>query len=81
MAVKVITPSKTYNGKYCGVQFTNGVGIFEDEQLAKQVASTLGYQVEKVEAEKAPAKETPKAPAKAPAKATGKKATTKKAGE
>lgn len=67
MAVKVIVPSKTYNANYLGVQFENGVGVFEDEALAKEVAKTLGYKVEHVTEKKAPAKRattTRKAPAK-----------------
>lgn len=68
MAVKVIVPSKTYNANYLGVQFLNGVGVFEDEALAKEVAKTLGYQVEAIKAE--PKAEPRKATAKkkAPAK-------------
>lgn len=60
MAVKVIVPSKTYNDVYMGVKFENGVGIFEDEQLGKDVASVLGYEIEKPEpVKKAPAKKAP----------------------
>ncbi|MGG4390481.1 hypothetical protein ABEU97_20315 [Priestia megaterium] len=56
MAVKVIVPSEIYNEVAFGVQFEQGVGIFEDEKYAKEIADTLGYKVEKVEAKKAPAK-------------------------
>lgn len=71
MAVKVIVPSKKYNAKYLGVQFVNGVGVFEDEALAKSIAKTLGYQVEPIEE-----KSEPKATAKKTT--TAKKAPTKK---
>lgn len=48
MAVKVIVPSKTYNEKYFGVDFVNGVGIFEDEKLAYKISEILGYKVENI---------------------------------
>ena len=64
MAVKVIVPSKTYNEKYLDVQFENGVGIFEDEKLAKSIAQVLGYKVEAIKAEKPEPKKTTKRAAK-----------------
>lgn len=73
MAVKVIVPNTHYNAVFLGVQFKDGVGIFEDEELAKNIAQTLGYKVEPIEEEKAEAK---KAPEK---KSTAKKSTAKKA--
>lgn len=58
MAVKVIVPSKTYNERAFGVQFVNGEAVFKDEKLAKDIASALGYEVQKL------AEDKPKAPAK-----------------
>lgn len=60
MAVKVIVPNKHYNTTAFGVQFVDGVAVFEDEAFAKQVAERFGYQIE--------VEEKPKAEKKAPAK-------------
>lgn len=72
MAVKVTVPNKNYNEFYFGVQFKNGVAVFEDEKKGKEVASRLGYQVEEIPAVKA--EENKPAPKRKPAK----KATEKK---
>jgi hypothetical protein len=64
MAVKVIVPSKTYNAKYLGVEFKDGVGIFEDEKLAKEIAEALGYEIEEIEPKDEPKDEPKKAPAR-----------------
>lgn len=58
MAVKVIVPNKGYNEVFLGVEFKDGVGIFEDEALAKSVAETLGYEIEEIKEAKAPAKKS-----------------------
>lgn len=76
MAVKVIVPSETYNETFWGVQFVNGVGIFEDEEKARNIAQILGYKVEPIEE---PKKETPKK--SAPKKATTAKKTPPKKDE
>lgn len=57
--VKVITPSKIFNGVRGGVAFHKGVGIFTDEKLAKEVATKFGYKME-VEKPKPAPKPTPK---------------------
>lgn len=77
MAVKVIVPSKTYNEKAFGVQFVNGEATFEDEQLANNVAETLGYKVVQLDG----ADSEPEAKGKAPAKRQPAKRTAKKAEE
>lgn len=65
--IKVIVPNKKYNERYFGVQFVDGVAIFEDEKEGKAIADRLGYEV--VEEKKVPTKTKPKAPVKkAPAK-------------
>ncbi len=45
-------PNKGYEGYYGGVRFHKGVGIFEDEELAKELAKRYGYEVVKVDGEK-----------------------------
>lgn len=70
MAVKVIVPNKFYNAVFMGVEFKEGVGIFEDEKAAKEVATMLGYKIEKIDEPKAEEKPEPK---KAPKKKATKK--------
>jgi FAD synthase len=65
MAVKVIVPNPNYSEFFVGVEFKNGVGLFEDEKLGKEIAETFGYKVEpveevKAEPKKAAAKKAPK---------------------
>lgn len=57
MAIKVRVPNGSFNGIRGGVVFTNGVGIFEDEKLGRQVADSFGYEVIE-EKKKATAKKT-----------------------
>lgn len=72
MAVKVTVPNKNYNEFYFGVQFKNGVAVFEDGAKGKEVASRLGYEVEEISTEKSEEKKP--APKRKPArKTTGKK--------
>jgi hypothetical protein len=67
MAVKVIVPNKQYSDVFMGVRFENGVGIFEDEKVAREIADFFGYEIEELEPKKkSPARKAPakKAPAK-----------------
>ncbi|MEH7117208.1 hypothetical protein V7128_07270 [Neobacillus vireti] len=59
MAVKVIVPNPNYSETFVGVEFKNGVGVFEDEKLGKEIAEAFGYKVEADEPKKAPAKKAP----------------------
>lgn len=70
MAVKVIVPNINYNEFYFGVQFKDGVAIFEDEAEARKIAARLDYIVEPIEAEKPKAKPKTKAK-KTPTKKEG----------
>lgn len=65
MAVKVIVPNKFFNGKRAGVKFVDGVGVFDNDKLGKEIAERFGYEVENVP-KKAPAKKA--SPKKAPVK-------------
>lgn len=84
MAAKVIVPNKHYSEFYFGVQFKNGVAVFEDEDRAKRIADRMGYEVEPIKADtKEDSKAAPKkAPAKrkAPAKKAAAKGADKKEG-
>lgn len=70
MAIKIKVPNANFNGERGGVQFKNGVGIFEDEELGKRIAYDKGYEIIELDKEK----ET-----KAETKKTTKKTTKKKA--
>jgi len=59
MAIKLRVSNPNYNEyvEQWGVQFSEGVGIFENEDKAKEIALTLGYEiVEKPKAKKTTAK-------------------------
>jgi FAD synthase len=75
--VKVVVPNKAYRGVIAGVQFHNGVGIFEDEKLAKQIAEQFGFEVVEDQAEVKEEKPVETKEDKKPAP----KKRTKKAGE
>jgi len=45
LAYKVIVPDKNFNDIRCGVKFTKGEAIVEDEKVAKMLAESLGYKV------------------------------------
>lgn len=77
MAVKVIVPNKHYNEQYFGVQFKDGVAVFEDEKLAKSVSNRLGYRIEPIKENK-PDKTVKPDKEKKPAAKPKKKATAKK---
>lgn len=38
-------PNKSYDGYYGGVKFDKGVGVFEDVELAKDLAGRYGYKL------------------------------------
>jgi len=46
MAVKVTVPNPDFNKKKLGVQFKDGVGIFDDEKKATTFARRFGYEIE-----------------------------------
>jgi len=58
--IKVIVPNKGYNAEFAGVHFINGIGLFEDEALAKQIAADFGYEIEAEVKEAKPKKATSK---------------------
>lgn len=81
--VEMHVPNKQYDGYYGGVRFHKGVGVFEDVELAKELAGRYGYKIveikeENAEVEVEEVKEEAEKPA--PKKRTRKKATPK-AGE
>ncbi|MFA2595275.1 hypothetical protein ABR772_25835 [Bacillus cereus] len=59
--IKVIVPNKGYNAEFAGVHFVNGVGLFEDEALGKQIAADFGYEIEAEVKEAKPKKVAAKA--------------------
>lgn len=54
--VEIHVPNKGYEGYLGGVRFHNGIGVFEDVELAERLAEQFGYKVVKEEAPK-PVKE------------------------
>lgn len=81
--VEMHVPNKQYDGYYGGVRFHNGVGVFDDVELAKELAGRYGYEIVEIKEENAEVKvEEVKEEAEKPApkKRTRKKATPK-AGE
>lgn len=80
--VEMHVPNKSYEGYYGGVKFVKGVGVFEDVELAKELASRYGYEIVEVGVEKKEKAEVVKEVAEevkpAPKKRTSRKA---KAGE
>jgi hypothetical protein len=50
--VEMHVPNKSYDGIYGGVRFHKGIGIFEDVEKAKELASRYGYEIVEIEAEK-----------------------------
>lgn len=51
MAIEMHVPNKSYDGYYGGVRFHKGVGVFEDEKLAKELAKRYSYELVKVDGE------------------------------
>jgi hypothetical protein len=45
MAVEVHVPNKSYSGVLSGVHFHRGVGVFEDEAKARELAEQFGFEV------------------------------------
>jgi len=63
MAVEVHVPNKSYSGVLSGVHFHRGVGIFEDEKKAHELAEQFGFEVIAAggQEEAEPVEEKPKA--------------------
>ena len=59
--VEMHVPNKGYNGIYGGVRFHGGVGIFEDVEVAKELAKRYGYEIVEIEPEAKPVKAKAKA--------------------
>lgn len=51
MAIKVIVNNANFNQKVLGVKFTNGKGIFEDEEKGRLFANRFGYAIKEVKKE------------------------------
>ncbi|MDR7207594.1 hypothetical protein [Priestia megaterium] len=45
MAVEVHVPNKSYSGVLSGVHFHRGIGVFEDEAKARELAEQFGFEV------------------------------------
>lgn len=56
MAVKLHVPNKSYEGYFGGVRFSRGVGHFEDEKLARELAAKFGYEIEELDSKPVEAK-------------------------
>lgn len=50
--VEMHVPNKSYDGYYGGVKFTNGVGVFTDVAVAKDLAKRYGYELVEIKEEK-----------------------------
>ncbi|MGD2330684.1 hypothetical protein ACP8H5_21070 [Bacillus subtilis] len=51
--VEMHVPNKQYDGYYGGVRFHKGVGVFEDVELAKELAGRYGYEIVEIKEENA----------------------------
>ncbi|MFR7272450.1 hypothetical protein ACLVL5_06100 [Streptococcus pneumoniae] len=51
MAIEMHVPNKSYDGYYGGVRFHKGVGVFEDESMAEDLAKRYSYELVKVDGE------------------------------
>ncbi|MHC5291071.1 hypothetical protein CHCC14819_0438 [Bacillus licheniformis] len=50
--VEMHVPNKSYDGYYGGVKFSKGVGIFEDVEMAKELAGRYGYEIVEIKEDK-----------------------------
>jgi hypothetical protein len=77
--VEMHVPNKGYNGIYGGVRFHGGVGVFNDVEVAKELADRYGYEIVEIEPEAKPkAKKAKAEPKEEKPKAPKKRATRKK---
>lgn len=66
--VEMHVPNKSYDGYYGGVKFTNGVGVFTEVEVAKDLAKRYGYTIVEIKDEEAIEEVKPKAKRKPRAK-------------